>query len=177
MKTKQYALVGCCGMSCALCPRFHSQSRSKCLGCGRSSNRESCTTFNCCAEKHNYETCAECGVFPCQRLFRQADWVGFNTRQKWIDNLNRIKQIGIDQWFVEQMEKQSLLEEALPYFGNDRMRSFLCLSFLYFEIDTIKKLITAAHTQKKLELQERTELFQQAVKAEAIRNHLKFWHK
>ncbi len=162
-------------MSCALCPRFHSQSRSKCPGCGLSSNRESCSTFKCCTEKHNYETCAECAVSPCERLFRQADWVGFNTRKKWLDNLNRIKEIGIEQWFTEQMDKQALLEEALPYFTNTRMRSFFCLSFLYFEIDTIKKLITAAHAQQKMELKKRSESFQQAVKTEAIRYNLKIW--
>lgn len=175
MKSKQYPLVGCCGMSCALCPRFHSQSASKCPGCGLSSNRESCATYKCCTERHNYETCAECAVSPCERLFLQADWVGFNTRKKWIDNLNRIKEIGIEKWYAEQMEKQSLLTEALRFFHNNRLRSFFCLSFLYFEIDTIKKLLAAAHAQKDLELTERSEAFQQAVKTEAIQHNLKIW--
>ncbi len=175
MKNKQYALVGCCGMSCVLCPRFHSQSKSKCPGCGLSTNRESCSTFKCCTEKHGYESCAECAVAPCERLFLQADWVGFNTRKKWIDNLIQIKEIGIKHWFDEQMEKQMLLEEALRYFPNNRMRSFFCLSFLYFEIDTIKKLITAARAEKKPELQKRSDSFQQAVKNEATRHNLKIW--
>lgn len=176
MKTKQYPLVGCCGMSCVLCPRFHSQSKSKCPGCGLGSNRESCSTFKCCIEKHGYETCAECAVFPCERLFGLADWVGFKTRRKWIENINKIKEVGIDRWFDEQTEKQTLLEEALQYFTNSRMRSFFCLSFLYFEIDTIKKLIAATHAQKKLELQQRSAAFQQAVKTEAQRHNLKIWN-
>lgn len=175
MKNKQYKLVGCCGMSCVLCPRFHSQSKSKCPGCGLSSNRESCSTYKCCTERHHYETCAECAVCPCERLFLQADWVGFNTRKKWIENLNRIKEIGIEKWFAEQMEKQMLLEDTLQYFNNHRMRSFFCLSFLYFEIDTIKKLVFAAQAQQKKELQKRAEYFQQAVKQEAIRHNLKIW--
>ena len=177
MKNKQYQLVGCCGMSCVLCPRFHSQSTSKCPGCGLSSNRESCATYKCCAENHNYETCAECAVSPCERLFIQADWVGFNTRKKWLDNLNRIKDSGIEQWYAGQMEKKALLEEALQYFHNKQMRSFFCLSFLYFEIDTIKKLVAAAHADKKLDLQKRTESFQEAVKTEALQHNLKVWDK
>lgn len=73
------------------------------------------------------------------------------------------------------MEKQSLLTEALRFFHNNRLRSFFCLSFLYFEIDTIKKLLAAAHAQKDLELTERSEAFQQAVKTEAIQHNLKIW--
>lgn len=178
MKKKQYALVGCCGMSCVLCPRFHSQhSLSRCPGCGLGSNRESCGTYKCCTENHNYETCAECAVAPCERLFLQADWVGFNTRKKWLDNLSLIKQNGIEQWFAEQLEKQALLEEALRYFHNNRMRSFFCLSFLYFQIDTIKKLVTAAQAQKNEEFQKRAASFEEAVKTEAIQHNLKIWDK
>jgi len=108
-------------------------------------------------------------------LFRQADWVGFKTRKKWIENIKKIKDVGIDRWFGEQTEKQALLEEALQYFNNSRMRSFFCLSFLYFEIDTIKKLVAATHAQKKLELKERSAAIQQAIKAEAQRHNLKIW--
>ena len=146
MKTKKYALVGCCGMSCALCPRFHSQSRSKCPGCGLSSNRQYCSTFKCCTVNNHYETCAECAVFPCERLFRQADWAGFNTRKKWLENIKLIKEKGIEQWFNEQIEKEAMLKEALKFFNNDQMRSFLCLSFLYFDLETAKKLLAAAHS-------------------------------
>ena len=104
-----------------------------------------------------------------------TDWVGFNTRKKWLDNLNLIKQDGIEQWFAEQLEKQTLLEEALRYFHNNRMRSFFCLSFLYFQIDTIKKLVTAAQASKNEDLQKRAASFEEAVKTEAIQHNLKIW--
>jgi hypothetical protein len=103
--------------------------------------------------------------------------VGFNTRKKWLDNLNRIKDNGIEKWYAEQMEKGSLLEEALQYFHNKQMRSFFCLSFLYFEIDTIKKLIAAAKADKTLDLQKRADSFREAVKTEALQHNLKVWNK
>ena len=56
MKKKKYELIGCCGMSCSLCPRFHTNGKSKCLGCGPDPHCQYCATYKCCTIKNNIES-------------------------------------------------------------------------------------------------------------------------
>jgi len=33
-KLKKFETIGCCGIDCGLCPRFHTTGTSACPGCG-----------------------------------------------------------------------------------------------------------------------------------------------
>lgn len=69
-KKKRREILGlsCCGMECAACP-LHGDM---CQGCNALNGRvfhapegSACPIFACCANKHRYATCGECGELPC----------------------------------------------------------------------------------------------------------------
>lgn len=75
---------------------------SPCAGCASGVN-PTCE-FVLCNQEHNSECCAFCKEFPCEMIlkFSQDEWAHHIDV---IDNLTRIKEIGIDAWLSEQ-EKQ-----------------------------------------------------------------------
>ncbi|MGA1840893.1 MAG: DUF3795 domain-containing protein [bacterium] len=148
--SKKHLLVGCCGMSCGLCPRFYIVGKSKCLGCSLDSHGFYCSTFKCCNVKKSLETCAYCQESPCDRLNRMKDWKSFNTGKIWLRHNEQIKENGLEEWIKIQNQKKEYLEKALEVYDADRSKNIICLSFTLFDIKTIKKLMEAA----KLEITE-----------------------
>lgn len=60
-------------------------------------------SFVVCCEAKGYETCAECEEMPCEELTRFAN----NGREHCamtIENLKRIREIGLDDWLLEQKQ-------------------------------------------------------------------------
>lgn len=57
----RYPAVSVCGLSCRLCPRFHTSSRSRCGGC-KSAWRmgAGCALVTCAFKRKGLETCALC---------------------------------------------------------------------------------------------------------------------
>ena len=67
-KLKKYETIGCCGIDCGLCPRFHTTGDSACPGCGGLNFKEkhpSCGFLTCCAIKNGREVCSDCSHYPC----------------------------------------------------------------------------------------------------------------
>src|SRR5512145_448571 len=68
-KLKKYETIGCCGIDCGLCPRFHTKGDSACPGCGGVNFKEkhpSCGFVTCCVIKNGMEVCADCKDYPCK---------------------------------------------------------------------------------------------------------------
>ena len=64
---KKYFTIGCCGIDCGLCPRFHTKGDSVCPGCGGLGFKEkhpSCGFLTCCVTKKGLEVCSDCPDYP-----------------------------------------------------------------------------------------------------------------
>jgi len=66
MDGKEY--IGCCGVYCKTCRSFVNKT---CKGCKigysaneRNINRTGCKVKKCCFRDNNYDTCADCQLFP-----------------------------------------------------------------------------------------------------------------
>ena len=117
MKQKLKAeLVAPCGMNCGVCKGYLAYSRnlpaeirkarrtSYCAGCRPRGKLCAYIKGNCSKlRKQTIQFCYECEDFPCQRL--QTIDRRYRTRYNTslIDNLNQIKQFGIDE-FLEKEE-------------------------------------------------------------------------
>jgi hypothetical protein len=78
------------------------------MGCRLGEQHSWCSIWNCCVKKHRFETCTECGeIFDCIIFMRRKvlEWIPA------ADNLNQIKEVGLESWLREQKERQVLLEE------------------------------------------------------------------
>ena len=111
MKNNEYrTLIGCCGIYCGLCSKYQSKAASRCIGCKIGDQHSWCSIWNCCVKKRRFETCIECKeVFECEIFLRRkvAEWIPA------VDNLNQIKEIGLEKWLAGQIQRQVLLEDLL----------------------------------------------------------------
>jgi len=139
MKT---ALVGCCGISCGLCPRFQSKAKSRCLGCGPDAHCTYCPIFRCSFMKRGFETCAGCPEFPCEKYAKWSDADSFVTHKNCVPNLKRIKKVGIKAFMKEQKERQKLLELMLAKYNPGQCVSMYCLACALMSVASLKSALT-----------------------------------
>lgn len=103
-------MIAPCGMNCGIC-RAHLRDKNKCLGCNDLDLNKPkyclvCRIKNCEKLKENKSVyCFTCNTFPCTRL-KQLD-KRYRTKYgiSMIDNLNRIKETGIDSFMVFENKK------------------------------------------------------------------------
>ena len=68
-KTRQYALFSACGLNCGLCPRYHTNGKSRCPGCageGFSMAHPPCRVLSC-SQRKGIEYCYLCDEYPCKK--------------------------------------------------------------------------------------------------------------
>jgi hypothetical protein len=157
-QTKLHPTIGCCGIDCGLCPRFHTVGKSKCPGCFGENFVEkhpSCSIITCCVKNRKHETCASCSEFLCEKL---QDWDkidSFVTHRNSLHTLRLIKDHGIDSFLNEQQVRMNLLKILLENIDDGRSKSFFCLSANLLPIDELLQAIRqvkeqAIHSDKKI---------------------------
>lgn len=173
LKNKKYELIGCCGMSCSLCPKYHTNSKSKCCGCGPDLHCKYCATFKCCTIKHQLESCADCTKTPCSKIMNLKDWKGFNTNKIWLKHLKEIKKIGYKNWNKSQVEKRKHVEKALEKYDSGRSKSFIIIHFLFFNIKIIKEVMAQGEKINETDLKHKAKQFKILLKRVAEDNGIK----
>ncbi len=173
-------LVGCCGLYCALCPRFQSKAKSRCLGCKSPERQQAyCTVFACCAKKRKFDTCAECNEYPCEKvkkvLYIQADGAIFDSFMthkpcyldpKTYPNIMRIRKMGIEGWLKEQKGRQLVLEEILDRYNEGRSMTLYCTAAALMPIDLIRKGVKETEKTivgEDLEIKGKTKVFKKII--------------
>lgn len=144
---REESLAGCCGLYCGLCPRFQSNSKSRCPGCKLLNQPKCfCPIFRCCVIKREKETCAKCGDYPCEKVKKALDIQpdgaqsdSFITHKPALPNLDRIRKTGLAVWLEEQKERRLLVEELLKGYNEGRSMSFYCLACTLMPPKLIKK--------------------------------------
>lgn len=147
-KMKKYCIIGCCGIDCGLCPRFHTQGSSACPGCGGpdfKSKHPSCGFLTCCATKNGYEVCSDCSTYPCQRFEpEKSGYDSFVTHRKVFPNLASIKSGGIEQFIRQQGLRREILTEFLTNFDDGRSKSFFCIGCTLLPLDCLQSVHKAS---------------------------------
>ena len=131
-RQKIHETIGCCGIDCGLCPRFHTNGNSACPGCGGLNFREkhpSCGFLTCCASKKSHEVCSFCEEYPCKRFDAEKEgYDSFVTHRKVFENLEFIKSNGIEQFTENQKMRISILNDLFNKYDDGRSKSFYCLA-------------------------------------------------
>lgn len=112
MKNELQNLVAPCGIYCGACPGYH---KGTCYGCRSNDTTQKrtgkwgCKIRRCCVDEHKFDFCNRCTEFPCKLVIRfQKSHVGekrFRYREETVDNLLKIKDIGVENWLKEQQRK------------------------------------------------------------------------
>jgi hypothetical protein len=141
-RLKKYNTIGCCGIDCGLCPRFHATGVSTCPGCCGNNFKDkhpSCGVVTCCVNKRNFETCADCSDFPCYRFKTESSgYDSFVTHRKIYPNLDNIKTNGIALFISQQQVRIDILIDFLQNGDDGRSKSFYCISCALLPIDKLQ---------------------------------------
>ena len=138
--TKKYPTVSACGLDCVLCPRYYTEGRSRCAGCGSEYSPAviGCKIFRCCVKEKGLGTCAECRDFPCPKYELVDATDSFVTHRKMLANLRSIRAFGIEAFLEEQEERRILLKGMLDEYNDGRSKSFLCVAATLLPVLSLK---------------------------------------
>ena len=135
----RYPQLGCCGLSCRLCPRFHSREDNRCGGCKEPLHMEGgCPILNCAVKRKGVEFCWECdAAVGCGRwtshLKFGRDFDSYKCCQTEEADVSFIRSFGAAKFEVAQKERQALLEELLRDYDEGHSRSYYCIAATVME--------------------------------------------
>ncbi len=148
---KIYPALGCCGLDCGLCPRYHTEGDSRCPGCcgpGFFEKHPSCGFITCCVKKRDLEVCAQCSEFPCSRTEDSENVLdSFLTHRKTYPNLIMIKEHGIDAFLEQQKKRIELLYKMLQGFNDGRSKGFFYISATLLPLADLETALLNAEKQ------------------------------
>ncbi len=143
---KKHHTIGCCGIDCGLCPRFHTKGNSVCPGCGGINFKEkhpSCGFVTCCVIKKRLDVCSECKDYPCSRFDAEKQgYDSFVSHKKVFANLDIIKCNGIDSFINQQISRMNILEDFLTNYDDGRSKSFFCIASTLLPLAQLKETHT-----------------------------------
>ncbi len=146
----KYPKIGICGLSCRLCPMYHTETESRCFGC-KSTNRMAvgCVFITCALKKKGIEFCWDCSEHTTCEKWKQHRETGktvdsFTCYQKLEENISFIQKHGIGAYEKIQRQRERLLKEILQEFNEGRSKRYYCIAATVFEIDELTAVITQA---------------------------------
>jgi len=170
---KKYPFVGACGLSCGLCPRYHTSGSSRCPGCCGPDFRlkhPSCGFITCCVKNKKLETCALCPEWrTCEKvntiLESSKHRDSFISYKPLLQNYLFIEENGIEAFVDLENRRQALLRDLLDNYNDGRSKNFYCLSCQLLPLEELEVTIKAAESRV-------AEIPEQKEKALAVRSAL-----
>jgi len=143
-KIKNHESIGCCGIDCCLCPRYHTKGDSACPGCGGNDffqKHPSCGFLTCCSIKKGLEVCAQCNEYPCSKFDSEKEgYDSFVAHRKVFPNQEDIQQHGLPHFLSNQNQRKKILLHFLNNFDDGRSKSFFCISCTLLPLNELNKL-------------------------------------
>ena len=178
----RYPKVGLCGLSCRLCPRYHTVGKSKCGGC-KSEYRmgAGCPFITCAVKRRGIEFCWQCtenGI--CEKWHKHrafgAEHDTFKCYQKLGDNIGYIQRSGVGAFEEAQKVRERLLGEMLQEFNEGRSKSYYCIAATVLEVGELEAaLVQARRDSAELEIKDKSKVLHSILDeiAEGERYYLK----
>ena len=142
-QNKKYYTLGCCGIDCALCPRYHTEGTSRCPGCFGENFAEKhppCSFAACCVRKHDLEVCGQCSDFPCEK-YRNGKILkdSFVTHKKMMENQEFVRKNGIEKYIKQQSIRVKILEKMLSDYNDGKSKSYFCTAVALLAIESLNQ--------------------------------------
>jgi hypothetical protein len=162
MKIK-YPGIGICGLSCRLCPHYHTEGQSRCGGCKTESRMSAgCPFITCALKKKGIEFCWDCGESEtCEKWRKHRESAkkadSFKCYQKLEDDIAFIRKKGVDEFEKTQKVRQRLLNEMLQEFNEGRSKSYYCIAATVMETGELEAALSEAKKNSDgLEIKEKS---------------------
>ena len=170
---KKYPIVGACGLNCGLCPRYHTEGKSRCPGCCGPDfwqKHPACGFITCCVRQRKLETCAECVDWTgCEKVARLLDSAkyqdSFLSYKPLAANFAFIQKYGIEEFARLEIEKQQFLRYLIENYDEGHSKSFYCTSCQLIPLDKLREALADVGTKitEDTESKERAKLVRAAI--------------
>lgn len=169
----QHPEIGICGLSCRLCPSFHTQGASRCGGC-KSEGRMAagCPFITCAVKRKGLEFCWQCAEAETCARWRAHRAAGrerdsFVCYQRLEHNIAAIAQHGLAAFEAEQREREGLLREMLAEFDAGRSKRLYCVAATVLGIEALQGALALARApcSAGLEVGERARALRQILES------------
>jgi hypothetical protein len=159
----RFAEIGVCGLSCRLCPRYHTEGTSRCLGCKTESRMSAgCPFITCALKKKNVEFCWEC-----EQSDNCAKWGSHRKASRTIDSFKCYQTLESDIIFIKknsivnfdklQKTREVFLKEMLRDFNDGQSKNYYSVAATVLEIKELEDaLIEAKKISKRLDAKGRS---------------------
>lgn len=121
-----------------------------CPGCGGGEGNQSCKIARCSFEHGKIEYCYECEKYPCEKYQHIDDYYSFITHKRRKADLERAKNIGIEQYNLEQQEKIQILSYLLSNYNDGRRKTFFCVAVNLLELSELQEAIMQIQSNDEL---------------------------
>lgn len=149
----RYQEVGVCGLSCRLCPHFHTEGASRCTGCkGEYRMGAACPFITCAVKRRGIEFCWECDEgATCERWARHRE--ASHERDSFVcyarldDNIAFVEREGVDAFVAEQEIREGLLREMLAEFNEGRSKTYYSIAATMLSVDELQSALREARLE------------------------------
>lgn len=157
--------IGICGLSCRLCPRYHTEGKSRCGGC-KSEYRIAvgCPFITCAIKKKGIEFCWQCKESEsCEKWRKHREFSEkhdtFKCYQKLKSDISFIRKNGVNEFEKLQIIKEQILKEIIKDFNEGRSKNYFCIATTVLEIEELEEALDNAKKDSAgLEIKEKSSL-------------------
>lgn len=142
---RKNAMVGCCGLSCGLCPM---QFGGYCPGCGQGAGNQPCAKVKCGTVQRGVAYCVACDQYPCEKYTDFDKWDSFISHQCRAQHLLRLAEMGEAAYTAEIREKRKLLETLLADCNGGRKKTFYFLVVQLLPLGAVQSILSQAQGRK-----------------------------
>ena len=161
----EYPDIGICGLSCRLCPTYHTEGKSRCGGCKNQTRRAvGCPFITCAIKGKGIEFCWQCteneacDKWGKHRAFGQRHDT-FTCYQKLEANVAFIQKKGVSAFEKEQENRAKLLKDMLLNFNEGRSKRKFCIAATVFRIKELEAaLSTAKLAPDRVDIKEKSKM-------------------
>ena len=165
-------LISLCGLNCGLCPMHLNKY---CPGCGGGEGNQSCKIAKCSLEHNGVEYCFQCSKYPCEKYSHIDDFDSFITHRNRRADLKKAKEIGIEAYNTEQLEKIKILDILLSGFNDGRKKILFCTAVTLLDLQELREVLRQIENRSDLEtlmLKEKSAFAAELLKAAAAKNNI-----
>ena len=147
--------IGVCGISCRLCPIYHTEAKSRCGGCKSEARMAvGCSFITCAVKEKGIEFCWDCEENQtCDKWAKRREsgkhHDSFKCYQTLEDDISFIRENGVEAFKNTQMIRERLLKSMLKDFNEGRSRSYYCIVATVMQIDELKEALSKAKKKSK----------------------------
>ncbi len=170
-----YPEIGICGLSCRLCPRYHTEGESRCSGCKTESRMGAgCPFITCAIKKKHLEFCCDCEEsLTCDKWKKHREagrsHDSFKCYQKLEEDIAFIQEHGIRQFEEAQKAREALLKIMLQEFNEGRSKSYYCIAATVLTPEELRDALDEAR-RSGVDIKSRSRALHAALDKAAARN-------